>query len=107
MTDLSGDRDGDVRPLTASWPPLAVVPLSLRALRYLLRVTLPQPTLDLTAALAWPAYQQQRQVAAYRSYRSHRSHRTRVLGQLAHPGLPARSKSRCRASIPSALLSCP
>jgi hypothetical protein len=80
MADLHRDRDGDVRPLTAPWPPLAVLPLSLRALRFLLRVTLPQPTFDLPAALAWLAYQQQRQVAAYRS------HRTRVLAQLAHPG---------------------
>jgi hypothetical protein len=80
MTDRSGDRDGDVRPLTAPWPPLAVLPLSLRAVRFLLRVALPQPTRDLPAALAWLAYQQQRQVAAYRS------HRTRVLAQLAHPG---------------------
>ena len=72
--------DGDVRPLKAPWPPLAVLPLSLRALRFLLRVSLPPPTLDLPAALAWLAYQQQRQVAAYCS------HRTRLLAQLAHPG---------------------
>jgi hypothetical protein len=72
--------DGEVRPLAAPWPPLAVPPLSLRTVRFLLQVTLPQPTLDLPAALAWLAYQHQRQVAAYRS------HRTRVLAQLAHPG---------------------
>jgi hypothetical protein len=80
MTDREWEMDGEVRPLGAPWPPLAVLPLSLRAVRFLLRVTLPQPTLDLPAALAWLAYQQQRQVAAYRS------HRTRVLAQLAHPG---------------------
>jgi hypothetical protein len=61
-----------------------MLPLSLRAvrclLRCLLRVALPQPTLDLPAALAWLAYHQQRQVAAYRS------HRTRLLAQLNHPG---------------------
>jgi hypothetical protein len=57
-----------------------VLPLSLRSVRFLLQVTLPQPVLDLPAALALLAYQHQRQVAAYRS------HRTRVLAQLAHPG---------------------
>ena len=57
-----------------------MLPLSLRTVRFLLQVTLPQPTLDLPAALAWLAYQHQRQVAAYRS------HRTRILAQLAHPG---------------------
>jgi len=57
-----------------------VLPLSLADVRFLLRVILPQPLLDPPAALAWLAYQQQRQVAAYRS------HRTRVLAQLAHPG---------------------
>jgi hypothetical protein len=46
----------------------------------LLQVALPQPVFDLPAALAHLAYQQQRQVAAYRS------HRTRLLAQLAHPG---------------------
>jgi hypothetical protein len=56
------------------------MPLSLRDVCFLLRVALPQPTLDLSAALAWLAYHQQRKVAAYRS------HRTRVLAQLAHPG---------------------
>jgi hypothetical protein len=69
-----------VRPLSAPWPPLAVLPLSLRDVRFLLQVALPQPTLDLPAALAWLAYHQQHKVAAYRS------HRTRVLAQLAHPG---------------------
>jgi hypothetical protein len=62
------------------WPPLAVLPLSLGDVRLLLQVILPQPVLDLPAALAWLAYQQQRKVTAYRS------HRTRVLAQLAHPG---------------------
>jgi hypothetical protein len=57
-----------------------VLPLSLRTVRFLLQGTLPQPVLDLPAALALLAYQHQRQVAAYRS------HRTRVLAQLAHPG---------------------
>jgi len=57
-----------------------VLPLSLANVRFLLQVVLPQPTLDLPAALAWLAYHQQRKVAAYRS------HRTRVLAQLAHPG---------------------
>jgi hypothetical protein len=56
------------------------MPLSLRDVCFLLRVALPQPTLDLSAALAWLAYHQRRKVAAYRS------HRTRVLAQLAHPG---------------------
>ena len=56
------------------------MPLSLRDVCFLLRVALPQPTLDLPAALAWLTYHQQRKVAAYRS------HRTRVLAQLAHPG---------------------
>jgi hypothetical protein len=72
--------DGEVRPLGAPWPPLAVLPLSLPAVRFLLQVALPQPPLDLPAALAHLAYQQQRQVAAYRS------HRTRLLAQLNHPG---------------------
>jgi hypothetical protein len=80
MTDRQGEMDGEVRPLGQPWPPLAVLPLSLRALRFLLRVTLPQPALDLPAALAHLAYQHQRQVASYRS------HRTRLLAQLAHPG---------------------
>ncbi len=57
-----------------------MLPLSLADVRFLLRVLLPQPTLDLPAALAWLAYQHQRKAAAYRS------HRTRVLAQLAHPG---------------------
>jgi len=57
-----------------------VLPLSLADVRFLLRVVLPQPLLDLPAALALLAYQQQRQIAAYRS------RRTRVLAQLAHPG---------------------
>jgi hypothetical protein len=48
--------------------------------RFLLRATLPLPTLDVPSALALLAYQQQRKVAAYRS------HRQRVLAELAHPG---------------------
>jgi hypothetical protein len=59
---------------------LAVLPLSLRTVRFLLQVVLPQPTLDLPAALALLAYQHQRQAVAYRS------HRKRLLTQLAHPG---------------------
>lgn len=46
------------------WPPLAVLPLSLANVRFLLQVALLQPTLDLPAALALLAYQHQRQVAA-------------------------------------------
>jgi hypothetical protein len=59
---------------------LAVLPLSLRVVRVLLQVALPQPTLDLPAVLAWLAYQHQRAVAAYRS------HRKRLLTHLARPG---------------------
>ena len=72
----------EVRPasLGALWPPLAVLPLSLRSVRFLLQVTLPPPVLDLPAARAWLTYQHRRQVAAYRS------HRKRVLAQLARPG---------------------
>jgi hypothetical protein len=70
----------EVRQLGAPWPPLAVLPLSLRAVRFLLQVALPQPALDVPAALAWLAYQHQREAAAYRS------HRKRLLTQLAHPG---------------------
>lgn len=68
------------RPAGAPWPPLAVLPLSLRSMRFLLQVTLPPPVLDLPAALVLLAYQHRRQVAAYPS------HRTRVLAQPAHPG---------------------
>jgi hypothetical protein len=57
-----------------------MLPLSLRTVRFLLQVILPQPVLDLHAALALLAYQRQRPVAAYRS------HRARVLAKLAHPG---------------------
>ena len=57
-----------------------MLPLSLRTVRFLLQVALPQPTLDLPAALALLAYQHQRQVAAYCS------HRKRLLSCLARPG---------------------
>jgi hypothetical protein len=69
-----------VRPAGAPWPPLAVLPVSLRTVRFLLQVTLPQPVLALPAALALLAYLHQRQVAAYRS------HRERLLTHLARPG---------------------
>jgi hypothetical protein len=69
-----------VRPADAPWPPLAMLPLSLRHVRFLLQVVLPRPVLDLHAALALLAYQQQHEVAAYRS------HRRRILAQLARPG---------------------
>jgi len=62
------------------WPSLALLPLSLADVRLLLQAALPQPVLDVPAALALLAYQHQRKVAAYRS------HRTRVLAQLARPG---------------------
>lgn len=74
------DLDADVRPLGAPWPPLAVLPLSRAHVRFLLQVALPQPTLDLPAALALLAYQHQRAVAAYCS------HRKRLLAHLARPG---------------------
>ena len=73
-------QETEVRPTGAPWPPLGVLPLSLRHVRFLLQVALPQPVLDLPAALALLAYQHQRQVAAYRS------HRKRRLTQLARPG---------------------
>jgi hypothetical protein len=57
-----------------------VLSLSLADVRFLLQVALPQPTLDLHAALALLAYHHQREVAAYRS------HRKRLLAQLARPG---------------------
>ncbi|MGH3180537.1 MAG: hypothetical protein ACRDOE_01295 [Streptosporangiaceae bacterium] len=49
-------------------------------MRFLLQGALPQPVLDLPAALAWLTYQHQRGAAAYRS------HRKRLLAQLARPG---------------------
>jgi hypothetical protein len=72
--------DADVLPEGEPWPPLTVLPLSLANVRFLLQVALPQPTLDLPAALALLAYHHQRQVAAYRS------HRKRLLTHLARPG---------------------
>ena len=52
------------------------LPLSVAQVRLLLRVALPQPALDLPAALALIAYQQRHNYAAYRS------HRKRLLAQL-------------------------
>ena len=52
------------------------LPLSVAQVCLLLRVTLPQPVLDLPAALALIAYQQRHNYAAYRS------HRKRLLAQL-------------------------
>jgi len=57
-----------------------VLPLSLADVRLLLQAALPQPVLDVPAALALLAYQHQRKIATYRS------HRKRVLAQLARPG---------------------
>jgi hypothetical protein len=52
------------------------LPLSISQVRLLLRVALPQPVLDLPAALALIAYQQRHNYAAYCS------HRKRLLAQL-------------------------
>jgi len=52
------------------------LPLSVAQVRLLLRVALPQPVLDVPAALALIAYQQRRNYAAYCS------HRKRLLAQL-------------------------
>ena len=52
------------------------LPLSVAQVRLLLRVALPQPVLDLPAALALIAYQQRHNNAAYCS------HRKRHLAQL-------------------------
>jgi hypothetical protein len=52
------------------------LPLSIAQVRLLLQVALPQPVLDLPAALALIAYQQRRNYAAYGS------HRKRLLAQL-------------------------
>jgi hypothetical protein len=52
------------------------LPLSIAQVRLLLRVVLPQPVLDVPAALALIAYQQRRNYAAYCS------HRKRLLAQL-------------------------
>jgi hypothetical protein len=54
----------------------ASLPLSVAQVCLLLRVTLPQPVLDLPAALALIAYQQRHNYAAYCS------HRKRLLAQL-------------------------
>ena len=67
-------------PAGQPWPPLAVLSLSLANVRFLLQAALPQPTLDVSVALATLAYWQQRNVAAYRS------HRKRLLARLARPG---------------------
>jgi hypothetical protein len=52
------------------------VPLSVAQVRLLLQAALPQPVLDLPAALALIASQQRHNYAAYRS------HRKRLLAQL-------------------------
>jgi len=52
------------------------LPLNLAQVRLLLQVALPQPVLDLPAALALIAYQQRHNYAAYCS------HRKRLLAQL-------------------------
>ena len=54
----------------------ASLPLSIAQVCLLLRVALPQPVLDLPAALALIAYQQRHNYAAYCS------HRKRLLAQL-------------------------
>jgi hypothetical protein len=54
------------------------VPLSLADVCFLLQAALPQPVLDVPAALALLAYQHQREVAA------DRSHRKRLLAHLQH-----------------------
>ena len=54
----------------------ASLPLSIAQVRLLLQVALPQPVLDLPAALALIAYQQRHNYAAYCS------HRKRLLAQL-------------------------
>jgi hypothetical protein len=65
------------------WPPLARLPLSLADVRFLLQAALPQPVLDVPAALALLAYQHPREAAAYRS---HRQRLLASLNQLARPG---------------------
>jgi hypothetical protein len=52
------------------------LPLSVTQVRLLLQVALPQPVLDLPAALALISYQQRHNYAAYCS------HRKRLLAQL-------------------------
>jgi hypothetical protein len=64
------------------WPPLTRLPLSLADVRFLLQAALPQPVLDVPAALALLTYQHQREVAAYRS------HRKRLLAHLHHLARP-------------------
>ncbi len=54
----------------------ASLPLSVAQVRLLLQVALPQPMLDLPAALALIAYQQRHNYSAYCS------HRKRLLAQL-------------------------
>jgi len=48
------------------------LPLSVAQVRLLLQVSLPQPVLDLPAALALIAYQQRHNYAAYCSHRKRR-----------------------------------
>jgi hypothetical protein len=70
-------------PAGVPWPPLARLPLSLADVRLLLQAALPQPALDVPAALALLGYQHQREAAAYRS---HRQRRLAYLHQLPRPG---------------------
>ena len=52
--------------------PPALKGLSLAEVRFLLTVALPQPIVDLPAALALLAYRRTRKAAAYRSHRKRR-----------------------------------
>jgi hypothetical protein len=61
-------------PLPLLLPPMPVG-LSVSEVRVLLRALLPLPACDPVAALAWLAYQQRRQLAAYRSHRRRRLQR--------------------------------
>ncbi len=66
-------------PTSAELPSLDAhpsLPLSIAQVRLLLRVALPQPVLDLPAALALITYQQRHNYAAYCS------HRKRLLAHL-------------------------
>ncbi len=61
-------------PLALLLPPLPVG-LSVTEVRVLLRALLPLPVFDVTAALAWLAYQQRRKLAAYQAHRRRRLQR--------------------------------
>jgi hypothetical protein len=60
--------------------PARPVRVSLAEVRVLLRALLPLPVWDVTAALAWVAYQQRRKTAAYRSHRKRRLLALQALG---------------------------